>query len=195
MHDFRKRVPQRRKNPRNASNYKSYKVRLREDFNERCGYCDDHDKKDGGMRSFHIDHFAPKKHLKEISENDYNNLTYACFYCNNAKGADWPTNDEKISNDGKRGYIDACDPEYDRQFHRDDGGKIVPNTDLGQYIYQHLNLYLERHSIIWMLERLQEQIDELSQLNEIEEKFDTKEALFDLLKMHYKFSKLLEDER
>ncbi len=195
MHDFRKRAPKRRANPGNASNYRNYKVKLREDFNERCGYCDDHDKKDGGMRSFHIDHFAPKKHLKEIPENDYNNLTYACSYCNIAKAADWPTNDEKIPNDGKRGYLDACDPEYDRQFHRDEGGEIIPNTDLGQYMRLHLKLYLARHSIIWMLERLQEQIDELDQLNETGEESDTKEALFDLLKKHYHYLKRFEDER
>lgn len=38
MTDFRKISPQRRSNPSTQSNYRKYKLELREDFHQRCGY-------------------------------------------------------------------------------------------------------------------------------------------------------------
>ncbi len=67
--------------------YRYYKAYLREDFNKRCGYCDDRDIICGGIRGFHIDHFRPQKPFSHL-ENDYNNLVYACPYCNGGKSND-----------------------------------------------------------------------------------------------------------
>ena len=102
--DFRHRTPKRRENPEAKNHYSDYKPELREDFNERCGYCGDHDF--FRQSYYEIDHFVPRKKLKVIALNDYSNLVYACRSCNNAKRAKWPTGDEKVHNDGKVGFID-----------------------------------------------------------------------------------------
>ena len=38
----------------------------------------------------------------------------------------------------------------------DETGRIIFKTELGKYMYEHLNLGLKRHSIIFMLEKLEE---------------------------------------
>jgi len=80
MNKLRERIPKRRSNPKQVSRYRDYKNDLREDFNCRCGYCDDEDIWAGGKKSFHIDHFVPRKHLKTILDKEYSNLIYSCFF-------------------------------------------------------------------------------------------------------------------
>ena len=69
---LREKVPSRRKSPKIYADYHAYKESLKEDFHERCGYCDDHER--FTEVPFQIDHFVPKAVLKNIAENDYNNL-------------------------------------------------------------------------------------------------------------------------
>lgn len=135
-------------------NYRSYKKYLAQDFNNRCGYCDDFDGWQGGMQTYHIDHFAPKKKFEEL-ENRYDNLIYSCSYCNRFKSDDWPSENSNINIVGNKGYIDPCDDEYQKHFYRDSSGNIQPETPLGEYIYKKLQLYLMRHSVLWNLTRLQ----------------------------------------
>ena len=66
MTDFRKISPQRRSNPSTQSNYRKYKLELREDFHQRCGYCGDHDF--FRQTYYEIDHFVPSS----IDENGIN---------------------------------------------------------------------------------------------------------------------------
>ena len=49
------------------------------DFEHRCAYCDDWDKYNGGMRSYHVEHFAPKEKFPELkftydNESSRNNM-------------------------------------------------------------------------------------------------------------------------
>ncbi len=147
--------------------YGTYKRFLIKDFNERCGYCDSLDKWGGGKNVFHIDHFVPWKRFKNTHpdiKTDYNNLVYACPYCNRFKSDDWTSNDPNIPVTNDEGYIDPCDVMYDSSFLRNASGEIIPLTKTAEYIYKSLSLGLERHCLIWQLEKLESQIDELEKL-------------------------------
>lgn len=186
-HKLRETIPQRRPNPKTVARYGSYKDDLRNDFNRRCGYCDDEDRWTGKKLFFQIDHFVPRKYLKTISEAEYGNLVYSCFFCNNSKRADWPTNDEMLHNDGHEGYIDVCDPVYDEQFYRDSTGEIVACTELGHYMYCKLKLFLKRHAILWKLSRIRDQIREIEKIMKEKKSLGSNEKLLRLKAMHYDY--------
>lgn len=137
------------------SNYRSYKGYLAKDFNNRCGYCDTFDGWIGGIKVFHIDHFAPKSKFPHL-EHEYNNLIYSCPFCNLNKGDDWPSQDADISNLNNVGYINPVLEEYINHFYRDLDGNIIcdDNSQVSQYMYKKLKFYLERHRVLWNLTRL-----------------------------------------
>jgi hypothetical protein len=152
MSSVREKKPSRTCSKTYAS-YTSFKSYLRDDFNKRCGYCDDLDIYHGGVRGYQIDHFKPHsieafKHLKE----DYSNLVYSCPFCNRAKSNKWQDED---------GFIDPCEDEYDEHLARDSRGQIVAKTSRGQYIHKNLNLHLKRHELLWMIDKLEEQSKEI----------------------------------
>lgn len=143
---------------------------LAEDFSHRCAYCDDRDALAGGYSSYHVEHFAPKEKFPDLKYT-YENLLYSCPFCNCSKNDDWvgSTADENIKGDS--GYVSPCDADYQKHLDRDSKtGAIVVQTALGQYMYNHLNLGLMRHSLIYMVESLQEKRNELKEHIEIEEK-------------------------
>ena len=124
--------------------YTSFKPFIREDFNRRCGYCDDLDiLYNGGVRSYQIDHFKPKKFFPEL-ETDYNNLVYCCPFCNRAKWDKWR----------EQGFIDPCTDLYDEHLERDSNGEIKYKSLRGKYSYKNLNLCLKRHELLWMIEKI-----------------------------------------
>lgn len=132
------------------------------DFNHRCAYCDDLDSIGGGYRTYHVEHFAPKEKFPELI-NTYDNLLFSCPYCNGSKSDDWPSENSNISFVGNAGYIDPCLDEYYVHLDRDEKtGEIIYKTNLGQYMYEHLQLYLKRHSLIFMVDKLKEKRDELN---------------------------------
>lgn len=187
MPEFRKRTPTRRTD---FTQKKGRKEALREDFNRRCGYCDDPDSYQNAY--YEIDHFVPKKHLKTISENDYRNLVYACRHCNNAKGDKWPTKDEKKHNNGQEGFIDPCSQTYDEQFERNSRGEIRGMTMLGKYMYKELKLYLTRHAVIWNLERIDAHIQGIENLSGMTPQL--KEMYIELLREYRNRRKELDEE-
>lgn len=156
---FRNFTPKRRDITRIVTKHGDHREDLQIDYQERCGYCNDHDKY--RFIWFEIDHFVPQSFLKTISATDYKNLVYACRSCNNAKRAKWPTQDEAIHHQNNIGFIDPCDDEYNNQFERDNYGRIVPLTALGGWKYKALKLYKPQHEIIWNLEQLHLLIDEI----------------------------------
>lgn len=135
--------------------YSDYKGVLMKDFHGNCGYCNDNHSYTGGWRGMQIDHFAPRTPFVEL-EHEYDNLVYACFYCNNAKSNDWVTEvaDVSLSEDRKEGYINPRKKEYSELFERSLRGSIVPKNELGFYIYTNLNLGLLRHEIIHTMEKI-----------------------------------------
>ncbi len=137
------------------TNYRAYKAELRADFGSRCGYCDDLDSYAGGVRSYHIDHFAPKSLFSHL-ETEYTNLVYSCPYCNISKSDKWHGTDPFTSHDGQIGFIDPCKEEYDDHLIRTETGEIVGLTPLGRYLIKELSLSLIRHRLIWALQKLDE---------------------------------------
>lgn len=168
------------------TDHTKYKPYLRDDFNKKCGYCDDHDAFVGGPDSYHVDHFVPAGDFPHLSAT-YSNLVYSCRYCNRAKWNKWPSKSEHISVVNNEGFVDPCNVNYDTHFERDLNGDIVALTELGNYMHENLHLRLERHAILWNLNRIQDQRDILkasisgaAKLNEKQKKMLTDlESSFD----------------
>ena len=172
MIKFRDKTPQRRSEIEEKSDYKKYRDALIQDFEGRCGYCVDRDWP--RKEHFEIDHFVPKDKMINLKVNDYSNLVYACRSCNNSKRAKWPTGNEMKPNDGKMGWIDPCDAEYDKQFERNEFGAIVAKSDIGKWMYDNLNLWKKQHEILWNYEQLEIISKEIET---VYQKCDDKDAL------------------
>lgn len=142
--------------------YSLYKNNLRQDFMNACGYCGAEDVRVDRI-SFHIDHFAPQQKFPHL-KNDYNNLVYACRFCNISKSDHWVGNVSSVPNDGEQGFIDPCSDEYDIHLERQESGKIVGKTNLGNYISRRLKLYLLRHELLWQARRARVLRDEVEAL-------------------------------
>lgn len=182
MPEFRENIPKRRDDVNEVSKYQDHKSPLKEDFNSKCGYCDCHD--NWRFTYYEVDHFVPRDIFEKngtISETDYNNLVYSCRHCNNAKRKKWPTNDELIHNNGKEGFIDPCDEEYDEQFERDCDGTIKWNTELGGWIYKALKMDIRERTIKlnWNLYRLYKIVLELNEMLEKRQKGTREYQLLD----------------
>lgn len=133
---------------------------LAEDFGHRCAYCNDSEIYGGGFRAYHVEHFAPKEKFPEL-RFDYDNLLYACPWCNRAKWDKWPSDDPKITVVGDEGFVDPCTEEYDKHLKRLSDGSIVGITPLGKYIQEALQLYLRRHAIAHNMDKLKQKVYEL----------------------------------
>lgn len=187
MTSFRKETPKRRETETKVNHYREHRDSLKEDFNNRCGYCD---ALDTFKRAYYeIDHFIPKKILEKFftipaeykdKEQEYSNLIYACQSCNNAKRNKWPTGSIEHSFIGDIGFIDPCKSEYDDQFRRNEKGEIIPISKLGEWMHKELKLWKPEHSILWYLDMINQNIEKIENLmidNEIKED--------NLIQMHY----------
>jgi len=131
----------------------SNKLRLAEDFEHRCAYCDDHHHYSGGYNAYHVEHFAPKERFPHL-EFTYENLLYSCPYCNISKSNKWVGKDENENIVGEQGFVDPCTPEYNMHLQRNSDGSIGYLTPIGEYIYSELKLYLKRHQLIYNIEKV-----------------------------------------
>lgn len=163
MYKVRKQIPERKLVTKKYETYGQYKTFLRDDFHKRCGYCDCEDHFVGGSRGFQIDHFKPKKHFPSL-ETEYTNLVYSCPYCNRAKWDKWVEPD---------GFIDPCHSEYEENLYRNEKGQIKAQTERGKFIHKELNLSLFRHELIWMVEKLYQQMKLLKVIIESMDKSHT----------------------
>jgi hypothetical protein len=57
--------------------------RLCDDFKGKCYICED------DVKSIQIEHFIPHENINTDLKFNWNNLFYACNYCNNLKGTDY----------------------------------------------------------------------------------------------------------
>jgi HNH endonuclease len=157
MYEFRKNTPVRDPKRNECQNYSSYKQTLKKDFNNRCGYCDDSDSL--RIRNFSIDHFVPQNPISIdnlIAPNIYQNLVWACSYCNSAKSNKWPTRQAAVHNIDNVGFVDPVDISYSDFFERNRDGSISAknNNELAKYMINELNLWLPVHSITWKIEKI-----------------------------------------
>lgn len=134
------------------------KKHLKQDFHGRCAYCDDSDSLVD--IDFHIEHFAPQTKFPERKKL-YQNLLYACPYCNESKSEYWVSDDPDINIKDEEGIVNPCCRDYDLHLGRRRNGCIYPKTSLGKFMYKLLKLYLARHELFFQIERLQRKIDEL----------------------------------
>lgn len=135
---------------------------LEKDFSNRCAYCDDWDLFNGKSRSYHVEHFAPKDKFPAL-EFKYENLLYACPYCNGAKSNKWPSSDPTKNVIGDKGFLDPCEDEYYKHLHRNNDGSIGYDTLLGKYIYEELGLNLFHHKAIYRITSIDTYLDRLDE--------------------------------
>lgn len=166
---LREKVPKRSRTGQFAKTNSTYKKYLMKDFKHKCAYCGDLDSISGGSRFYHVEHFAPKEKFPE-REFIYDNLLYACPYCNGSKSDKWVSDDAEINVIGDEGFVDPCKKEYDLHLDRDSDGKIFAKTELGKYMIKELNLFLKRHEIIYNLEVLQRRTESLKESIEADKK-------------------------
>jgi len=172
------------------ANYQRYKPYLRDDFNKRCGYCDDLDYHSGGKRGYHIDHFKPHSITCFASlKQTYSNLVYACPFCNETKSNKW-------LNVG--GFLDPCKDDYNNHLCRNAKGQIEYLTDQGKYIFENLNLGLIRHELLWCIDKLDEQIDKIKlKIDELgeerEEKLKLLRAFMEVQSERQKYTNLFQE--
>jgi len=158
MNTFRHSIPSRRAWRKTCKHYQSYRNDLREDFNNRCWYCNDSDK--FRIRNFWIDHFVPrnpKDFSHPIPDNSYDNLVYSCSSCNISKSNKWPTLNHEIHNDWSSWFIDPIDSSYSTMFKRNEKGDIICNWQnklLADFIIKELRLYYPLHWLYCRIERL-----------------------------------------
>lgn len=140
--------------------YTECKDILAEDFQQMCGYCG----KDRKvlLKQFQIDHFAPKSKFPD-KKNIYENLVLACPQCNRLKSDKWIGKNSEISNDGEKGFVDPADEEYSKHLYRDDNGKIMYNTKVGEYMYNVLKFNIRKTDLIWKIMKLNELKKELKE--------------------------------
>lgn len=150
----RSHVPARRNGVARAARYQDYKPFLREDFNFSCGYCASWDRFCGGANFFHVDHFAPKKPFDQLLL-EYSNLVYSCPFCNGGKSNKWIGDDPHVSHNGVEGFVDPCSAEFDLHLDRTGDGRFIALSPVGSYMLRHLRLYLERHRMLWSIQRLE----------------------------------------
>ncbi|MCT4327740.1 HNH endonuclease [Elizabethkingia anophelis] len=167
--------------------YNQYRPILREDFNKRCAYCRDLDQYK--ISNFSIDHYVPRNPkgcVSTIPDNQYDNLIYACSYCNRAKWNKWPTMDTSIENDGNIGFLKPTSNEYRNLFYRTRDGKIFPKPDtpLASYIWEELKLWFPIHSLMWRIEKLMELDDKINKRLESSPNDE-------LEKIHYEITKAI----
>jgi len=172
MNKFRDEPPNKEEVLTVVSKYQLHKPTLKKNFKSKCGYCDDNDI--WRNTYYEIDHYIPKEYLTNVEEKEYWNLIYSCRYCNNSKRAKWPTKDRNIENDGKEGFVSPYSKDYDLLFERDEDGKIIPLSELANWMHKNLHLGLKRHSIIWQLENLKSSIDEIREFYKSKERIDPK---------------------
>lgn len=163
MKPIHKIKPERSANGRNLEyGNPNTKKQLARDFHCCCGYCGDAHHYTGGIKSFHVDHFAPKSKFPDNC-NQYGNLVYSCPYCNNAKSNKWvgKTMEQSVVNDV--GIVDPCSMEYSKHLERNNDGSITYKTSVGKYMYIELKLYLERHKLLHQLQELKDKINLIKQ--------------------------------
>lgn len=196
---LREEVPKRSRTGQFAKSNSTYKKYLMEDFKHKCAYCGDLDCISGGKRFYHVEHFAPKEKFPDL-EFLYDNLLYACPYCNGSKSDKWVSANPDVSVIGDEGFVDPCKEEYDLHLDRDATGRIYAKTKLGEYMIKELNLFLKRHEIIYNLEVLRNRVEKLEDSIEEDKKngkdtslkeavsLEIKEKFYNYYKLYYELN-------
>lgn len=168
------KVIRRRTNYRKQNNIQKYTKILKEDFGNMCGYCG----KDFDVVKcpYQKDHLIPEDIAKKVGRLDllidYNNLVYSCRVCNRNKWHNWPFDNVDKTHDDKVGFVDPATDEFDEHLRRDETGRIVPKTDVGNYMYNIFNFSNRLTDVWWKLSVILKEINEIDQMLEKEDDVD-----------------------
>lgn len=138
------------------ASHSSYKVFLREDFHQRCAYCNLKD--DQITTYFEVDHFIPSEICKEYNRldllTDYSNLIYSCKKCNVAKSNKYygPKNTNNLEN---KLFYDPVVIPYENIFFRNELGGIDSYDVKGRQMIVDLKLYRLSHNLVWLSEEME----------------------------------------
>lgn len=127
--------------PRYAD-YTRYRPWLRTDFKYRCAYCLRHEGHNGGEANFQIEHHHPcrGRYGRPELESVYENLFWSCIECNQNKGDQWPSEEQR---DAGYRFINPCEQGDDHDLHwrTTTNGVVHPQTNPGVYTIDVLKLW------------------------------------------------------
>jgi len=135
--------------------YSTYKPHLKNDFKNRCAYCNILDS--SITTPFEVDHFIPKntfKHDWPECDTLYGNLMYSCKKCNGAKSDQYSgvLDKENFVNDE---FYNPVDSDLGEIFFRNEVGGIDSEDKKGKEMIQKIKLYRPIHNLAWIVEKLQ----------------------------------------
>lgn len=146
---------------KNYENYSSFKPYLKNDFFNRCAYCN---LLEGSITTpFEVDHFIPRDTFKEKwpeCDTLYDNLMYSCKKCNIAKSNQYSGDIEnrKIINDY---FYNPVVDDFGKIFYRNDAGGIDSDDLKAKEMIEKLKLYRPIHNMAWLCEILNETLEKL----------------------------------
>ena len=185
------KVIRRRTNYRKENDIQKYTKILKEDFGNMCGYCG----KDFNIIKcpYQKDHLIPEDIAKKVGRldllTDYNNLVYSCRVCNRNKWNNWPFDNVDKIHDDKVGFVDPATDEFDEHMMRDETGRIVPKTQVGNYMYKIFNFSNRLTEVWWKLSVISKEINEIDNILEKEETVD---GLKQYWRLHRQFDSFIE---
>jgi hypothetical protein len=118
-------VAGRRHGPKGYADYEAYRDWLRDEFAFRCAFCLMRETWLRGKRGFQIDHCIPQAQ-DPSRQGDYDNLVYACPWCNQAKAG------VRIPN--------PTDVSYGRALYVNSEGVVEAKNNLGAVLIAGLRL-------------------------------------------------------
>lgn len=136
--------------------YSKYKPYLKEDFQDRCCYCNM--PRELLTIPYHVEHFIPVKAFegkKDSLLTEYDNLMWACPKCNLSKGDKYEgdfLNSSKIENTL---FYNPVETDYNDIFFRNEIGGIDSDDTKGREMIKILKLYRPIHNLAWLIERLE----------------------------------------
>lgn len=183
------KIIRRRTNYRRENDIQKYTKILKEDFGNMCGYCG----KDFNIIKcpYQKDHLIPEYIAKKVGRldllTDYNNLVYSCRVCNRNKWKKWPFDNVDKIHDDRVGFVDPATDEFDEHLMRDETGRIVPKTQVGDYMYKIFNFSNRLTDVWWKLSVISKEIDSIL------EKEETVDGLKQYRRLHKQFDSFMEN--
>lgn len=191
------KIIRRRTNYRKQNDIQRYTDILKEDFGNMCGYCG----KDLNIVKCppQKDHLIPKAVTEKVGRNDlltdYNNLVFSCRVCNRNKWDNWPFENVDILHDDKVGFVDPASEEYDQHLMRDESGRIVAKSQVGNYMFKIFNFQNRLTDVWWKLSVISKEINEIDNLLKEEKSFEGLEQYWLLHRQYDEFLNCLKDKK
>jgi len=125
--------------PQVRGDYTKFRPYVREDFQRLCAYCLVPEDDAQGPEGFQLDHFRPQKKFEDEINNFYN-LYYCCYVCNQKKSHHWPS--EELQQGGFY-FVDLCVDNFDDHYNQLEDGTWQPLTPAAKYTIDTIKLNRE----------------------------------------------------